>query len=175
MYQPPEGIYFLTLDFDIFDTDLICHQTINSTFYWFAQPKRLPFFIKNSNLFSFLLLTTKKFHCTNYVLIFSYMISSEITLKSDAIYWHCFFIIIYFFLFTKKMIIYIISSTQKWDSPGNVPCIHELNCILLSFPQAETKKQSKFVFLIPFIWRKVASDRYKAHPPNQATLREQSF
>ena len=40
------------------------------------------------------------------------------------------------------MIIYIISSTQKWDSPGNVPCIHELNCILLSSPQAETEKQS---------------------------------
>ena len=46
------------------------------------------------------------------------------------------------------MIIYIISSPQKGDSPGNVPCIHELNCILLSSPQAETKKQSKFVFLI---------------------------
>lgn len=126
--------------------------------YWFAQPKRLPFFIKNLNLFSFLLYQQKKFQCKNYVLLFSYMLSFEITLKSDAIYWHCFFIIIYFFLFTKKMIIYIISSTQKWDSPGNVPCIHELNCILLSFPQAETEKQSKFVFLVLFIWRKVASD-----------------
>ena len=126
--------------------------------YWFAQPKRLPFFIKNLNLFSFLLYQQKKFHCINYVLLFSYMLSSEITLKSDAICWHCFFTIIYFFLFTKKMIIYIISSTQKWDSPGNVPYIHELNCILLSSPQAETEKQSKFVFLVLFIWRKVASD-----------------
>ena len=70
--------------------------------YWFAQPKRLPFFIKNSDLFSFLLYQQKKFHCINYVLLFSYMLSSEITLKSDAIYWHCFFIIIYFFLFTKN-------------------------------------------------------------------------
>ena len=73
--------------------------------YWFSQPKRLPFFIKNLNLFSFLLYQQKKFHCINYVLLFSYILSSEITLKSDAIYWHCFFIIIYFFLFTKKMII----------------------------------------------------------------------
>ena len=70
--------------------------------YWFAQPKRLLFFIKNLNLFSFLLYQQKKFHCINYVLLFSYMLSSEITLKSDAIYWHCFSITIYFFLFTKK-------------------------------------------------------------------------
>ena len=75
---------------------------LSTLHYWFAQPKRFPFFIKNSYLFSILLHQQNKFHCINYVLLFSYMISSEITLKSDAIYWHCFFIIIYFFLFTKK-------------------------------------------------------------------------
>lgn len=142
--------------------------------YWFSQPKRLPFFIKNLNLFSFLLYQQKKIHCINYVLLFSYILSSEITLKSDAIYWHCFFIIIYFFLFTKKMII-IISSTQKWDSPGNVPCIHELNCIVLSSPQAETEKQSKFVFLVLFIWRKVALGRVEGSPTWPSYLGQAKF
>ena len=124
---------------------------LSTLLYWFAQPKRLTFFIKNSNLFSFSLYQQKKFHCINYVPLFSYMISSEITLKSDAIYWHCFFIIIYFFLFTKK---WSFSSTQKWDSPGNVPCIHELNCILLSSPQAETKKTEQVCLFDPVYMEK---------------------
>ena len=85
MYQRPEGIYFLTLDFDIFDTDLICHQTINSTLL-ICSTKTSSIFHKKFKFIFFLTITTKKFHCTNYVLIFSYMISSEITLKSDAIY-----------------------------------------------------------------------------------------
>lgn len=74
--------------------------------YWFAQPKRLPFFIKNSNLFSFLLYQQNKFHCINYVLLFSYMISSEITLKSYAIYWHCFLLLFTFFFSLKKWSLY---------------------------------------------------------------------
>ena len=128
--------------------------------YWFAQPKRLLFFIKNLNLFSFLLYQQKKIPlhklCTfiflhplfwNYIKIWCYLLT-------------LFFLLLFTFFFSlKNDHLNIISSTQKWDSPGNVPCIHELNCILLSFPQAETKKQSKFVFLIPIIWRKVASVR----------------
>lgn len=57
------------------------------------------------------------------------------------------------------MVIYIISSTQKWDSPGNVPCIHELNCILLSSPQAETNKTEQVCLSDPVYMEKVAADR----------------
>ena len=45
---------------------------LSTLHYWFAQPKRFPFFIKNSNLFSILLHQQNKFHCINYVLLFSF-------------------------------------------------------------------------------------------------------
>ena len=62
---------------------------------WFAQPKRLPFFIKNSNLFSFLLYQQKKFHCINYVLLFSLI---------HALFWNyfkiwCYLLTLFFYYY----------------------------------------------------------------------------
>ena len=59
MYQPPEGIYFLTLDFDIFDTDLICHQTINSTLL-ICSTKTSSIFHKKFKFIFFLTINNKK-------------------------------------------------------------------------------------------------------------------
>lgn len=92
MYQPPEGIYFLTFWplILVFDTDLPPDYQLYFTDLLNQNDFNFSYKIQN-NLFSILLYQQKKFHCINYVLLFSCMLSSEITLKSDAIYWHCFF------------------------------------------------------------------------------------
>ena len=160
MYQPPERIYFLTFCplILVFLTQ-ICHQTIYSTLL-ICSTKTTSIFHKKFKFIFFLTISTKQIPlhklCTfiflhdffwNYFKIWCYLLT-----------WFFLLLFTFFFSLKKLMIIYIIFPTQKWDSPGNVPCIHELNCILLSSPQAETEKQSKFVFLVLFIRRKVASD-----------------
>lgn len=100
--SPRKGIYFLTFwPLILVFLTQICHQTINSTLL-ICSTKTTSIFHKKFKFIFFLTISTKKFHCINYVLLFPYMISSEITLKSDAIYWHFFIIIIIYFFFSLK-------------------------------------------------------------------------
>lgn len=79
------------------------HRVATALLHWCSQLKQLPFLHKNFN-FIFFLTILKKLHCINYtILLFSYMLSSEMTLKPDAILVFTLFFYHYLlFLFIKK-------------------------------------------------------------------------